>query len=216
MRSDRLTDKQHAVLEYIREHLRNWGTPPSRAAIADALGFAFHSAADSHLKSLERKGFIRLHKGRDHAMQLLREGAPILDADELPAVAAGNPSVAYDQPEPARLHSYDSVTAQFSQAPDWFVRIDGDSVNKLYQDGDVVAVKHNPDFPRNGDVVVARLGEAATVKVFHKVSESRIELRPASHNPDHQPIQITERTTDFEIVGVVVGAIVAARRESTE
>ena len=215
MRADDLTPRQKAALDCIRSHLAEWGAPPSRARLAEALGCAFPSGADTHLKALERKGWIALHRGRGGGIKLLREGAPILDADELPAVAAGNPSVAYDQPEPARLHSYDSVTAQFSQAPDWFVRIDGDSVDKLYQDGDVVAVKRNPDFPRNGDVVVARLGEAATMKVFHKVSESRIELRPASHNPEHQPILITEKTTDFEIVGVVVGAIVGARREST-
>ena len=216
MRGDTLTEKQHAVLEYIRKHLRQWGAPPSRAQIASALGFAFHSAADSHLKALERKGWVRLHPGRDHGIQLLREGAPILNPDQLPAVAAGNPTVACDQPEPARLHDFDSLIERFEDRPQWFVRCIGDSLDKVgFRSGDVLAVRKKPN-PRDGDLVVARIGDEVVVKRFVRKDKHTIELQPESHNPEHKPIRIDEHTVDFEVVGTVVGAIVGTRRDSAE
>ena len=216
MRGDTLTQKQHAVLEYIRKHLRQWGAPPSRAQIASALGFAFHSAADSHLKALERKGWIQLHRGRDHGIKLLREGAPILDPDQLPAVAAGNPIVACDGPEPARLHDFDSLAERFDDRPDWFVRVEGDSLDKVgYRSGDILAVRRSPDPPANGDIIVARIGGEVVVKRFCRTGPKSIELQPESHNPEHKAIRIDEHTIDFEVVGTVVGAVVGTKRESS-
>ena len=205
-----LSKRQAETLDAIRDHIKRTGIPASRKELQVALGLRSQAGVDRLLDALARKKYVQIHPGVDRGLRLLREGAPIVDADELPRVAAGTPTVACDQPEPARLHDYDSMAEQFSERPDWYVRIDGDSLDKLYQSGDVLAVKHNPA-PRNGEVVVARIGDEATVKVFHRQGD-RVELRPASHNPEHQPIQITEATTDFEIVGVVVGAIVGARR----
>lgn len=214
MRADALTDRQQAVLDCIRSHLQRWGVPPSRSEIAKSLGFAFPSAADTHLKALERKGWIQIHRGRDHGLKLLREGAPILDPDQLPAVAAGNPIVACDGPEPPRLHDFDSLAAHFEARPDWFVRVEGDSLDQLgYRSGDVLAVRRNPD-PRDGDIVVARIGDEVVVKRFSRTGPKTIELQPESTNPEHKPIQITARTVGFEIVGTVVGAVVGTRRDT--
>ena len=216
MRGQSLTDRQQEVLDCIRSHIQEWGVPPSRAEIARALGFAFPSAADNHLKALERKGWIQLHRGRDHGIQLLREGAPILDPDELPAVAAGNPIVACDRPEPARLHDFDSLAERFEAPPDWFVRVEGDSLDKVgFRSGDVLAVQRNPN-PRDGDIVVARIGDEVVVKRFSRPDEHTIELQPESHNPEHEVIRITPHTVGFEVVGTVVGAVVGTRRESTD
>ena len=216
MRADTLTKRQQQVLDCIRDHLKTWGTPPSRATIAAAIGGAFPSAADTHLKALEKKGFLRIHPGKEHGLKLLREGAPILDPDQLPAVAAGNPIVACDGPEPARLHDFDSFAAHWEAKPDWFVRVVGDSLDKVgFRSGDVLAVKRNPE-PRNGDVVVARIGDEVVVKRFCRTGPETIELQPASHNPQHKPIQITARTVGFEIVGTVVGAVVGTRRDTPD
>ena len=213
MRPAPLTEKQHRVLEVIRDHLRTWGTPPSRATISRAIGGAFPSAADTHLKALERKGFLRIHPGKEHGLKLLREGAPILDPDQLPAVAAGNPIVACDEPEPARLHDFDSFVTQIGARPDWFVRIEGSSLSRLgYCSGDVLAVQGNPE-PRDGDIVVARIGDEVVAKRFRRLGPDAIELQPESHNPEHKPIRITPQTVGFEIVGTVVGAIVGTRRD---
>ena len=207
-----LSKRQTDTLNAIRDHIKRTGIPASRKELQVALGLRSQAGVDRLLDALARKKYVQIHPGVDRGLRLLREGAPIVDTDELPRVAAGPPTVACDQPEPARLHDYDSVADQFSERPDWFVRADGDSIDKIYQNGDVLAVKRNPN-PRNGDIVVARIGEEATVKVFHRTGSS-VELRPASHNPEHKPIQITKATTDFEIVGVVVGAIVGARRDT--
>lgn len=216
MRADTLTDRQRAVLECIRAHVKRWNTPPSRATIARHLGFAFPSGADTHLQALEKKGWIQIHRGKDLGIKLLREGAPILDPDQLPAVAAGNPIVACDQPEPARLHDFDSLSERFEARPDWFVRVEGDSLDKVgFRSGDVLAVKRDPE-PRNGDIVVARIGDEVVVKRFVRTDARTIELQPESHNPEHQPIRITKDTVGFEVVGTVVGAIVGTRRDSSD
>ena len=216
MRAETLTERQQQVLDCIRAHLKAWGTPPSRATIAAAIGGAFPSAADTHLKALEKKGFLRIYPGKEHGLKLLREGAPILDPDQLPAVAAGNPIVACDEPEPARLHDFESFVTQIGARPDWFVRIEGDSLSSLgYCSGDVLAVQGNQD-PRDGDIVVARIGDEVVAKRFRRLGPDAIELQPESHNPEHKPIRITEQTVGFEIVGTVVGAIVGTRRESAE
>ena len=129
-------------------------------------------------------------------------------------MAAGNPIVAFDQPEPARLHDFDSFSERFDAPPDWFVRVEGSSLDRLgYRSGDVLAVKRDPD-PRNGDIVVARIGDEVVVKRFRRTGPKTIELHPESHNPDHKPMRVTPNTVDFEIVGTVVGAIVGTRRES--
>ena len=94
MRAEKLTDRQHEVLDHIREHIRRWGMPPSRSELARSLGLAFGSAVNCHLQALERKGWIQLNPGMDRGIQLLREGTPVFDPDELPEVAAGTPTLA--------------------------------------------------------------------------------------------------------------------------
>ena len=159
---------------------------------------------------------ILAHPSVDRGIQLLREGAPILDADELPAVAAGNPIVACDAPEPARLHDFDSFAAHFEAPPDWSVRVEGDNLDKVgFRSGDVLAVQRNPD-PRDGDIVVARIGEEVVVKRFCRKSRDTIERQPESHNPEHKAIRITPHTVGFEVVGTVVGAIVGTRRDAPD
>ena len=66
----------------------------------------------------------------------------------------------------------------------------------------------------NGDVVVARIGAEIVLKRYCRRSAKTIELQPASTNPENEPILLNPQTTDVEIVGVVVGAIVGARRRS--
>ncbi len=89
----------------------------------------------------------------------------------------------------------------------------GDSMSSVgYRSGDIVAVKRTPD-PAEGDIVVARIGTDITLKCFHRPSDDRVELRPCSRNPEHRPIVIDEHTEDWEIVGVVVGAMIGPPRQ---
>ena len=210
MQGHELTERQQEVLDHIREHIQRWGLPPSRSELARSLGLKFGSAVNYHLGALERKGWVQLNRGKDRGIQLLREGKPLFDPERLPTVPAGTPMLADESK--AILQVPNELARQVHPQADFYVVVRGDSMSCVgYRSGDVVAVKRNPD-PRDGDVVVARIGTEITLKCFHRPSETRVELRPRSTNPEHRPIVIDENTADWEIVGVVVGAIIGPPR----
>ena len=211
MRGDTLTERQAQVLEIVRRHLRVRGVPPSRSELARELGVKRQSTVDQQLNALAKKGWVRLLPGIERGIQLLREGAPLLDPDQLPEVRAGTPIVAEDQPAPPRLNDFESFSGQFEGRPDYFLRVQGDSMDRTgFRTGDIVAVQRERE-PKEGDVVVARIGDSITLKRLHREDENVIELQPQSSNSEHTAIQVGPED-DFQIVGVVVGAIVGARR----
>ena len=207
MKGIALTPKQSQTLEIIRRHVRVRKLPPSRSEIARELGVRHQASVDQQLAALARKGWIKLLAGVDRGIQLQREGAPLLDPDQLPEVRAGTPIVVEEEAPPVRLHDYDSVTAQFAGRPDYFLRVQGDSMDRVgFRSGDIVAVQRERE-PREGDVIVARIGDSITLKRFKRRSADLIELQPESSNNEHGTIKVGP-DDDFEIVGVVVGAIV--------
>ena len=209
MRAKDLTDRQQEALDHIREHIRQWGVPPSRTELAQKLGLAFASGAITHLQALERKGWIQLTPGKDRGIKLLREGTPVFDPNELPEVAAGTPILADESK--AVLRVQDDLARQIHPQADFYLLVRGDSMSSVgYRSGDIVAVQRTPN-ANEGDVVIARIATEITVKCFHRATEDRIELQPRSSNPEHKPIVIDGTTADWEIVGVVVGAMIGAR-----
>ena len=108
-----------------------WECRPLAPSSAERSGSKYQAGVDRLLDALHRKGWIQILPSVDRGIRLLREGAPILDAEQLPAVATGNPIVAYDQPEPARLHDFDSLVDQLGIKPEWFVRVAGSSLEKV-------------------------------------------------------------------------------------
>ena len=210
MRGRDLTDRQQEVLDHIREHVRRHGTAPSRAELAKSLGLAFASAVNHHLRALEKKGWLQLNPGSYRNIQLLREGTPVFDPSRLPEVAAGTPILADDSQAIMRVP--DELARQIHPQADFYLVVRGDSMSCVgYQTGDIIAVRRTPD-ASNGEVVVARIGTDITLKCFHRPTEERIELRPRSKNPEHCTIVIDEQTEDWEIVGVVVGAMIGTPR----
>ncbi len=211
MRAEKLTDRQQEVLEHIREHIRRRGMPPSRSELARDLGLAFGSAVNYHLRALERKGWIELTPGLDRGIRLLREGTPLFDPDQLPEVAAGTPILADESKAIMRVP--DELARQIHPQADFYVVVRGDSMSAVgYRTGDIIAIRRTPD-ATEGDVVMARIGTEITLKCFHRPSGDRVELKPCSSNPEHRPIVIDERTEDWEIVGVVVGAMIGPPRQ---
>ena len=96
----------------------------------------------------------------------------------------------------------------FSPTPDYFLTVRGDSMDRTgLRDGDVVAIRATPE-ANNGDVVVARFGDEVTLKRFIRVDQRRVELRPDSHNAEHEPIRIDLAKHILHIDGVVVGALI--------
>ena len=212
MKGDVLTDRQSKALHIIRRHVRRRGVPPSRTELANEMGMAHPSAVDGHLNALAKKGWVELIPSVERGIRLLREGAPLLDVGDLPAIAAGTPIQAEDRTEPARLNDFDSFANQFEATPDYFLKVAGDSLDKVgFHSGDIVAVRRQPE-ARNGDLVVARIGQEVALKRYQRVDAQRVELQPVSTNPEHRTLRIDAQTADAEIVGVVVGAIVGSRR----
>ena len=209
MRGEELTERQQEVLDHIREHIRKWGVPPSRTDLTRSLKLVSGSAAAYHLHALERKGWIQLNPGMDRGIRLLREGTPVFDPDELPEVAAGTPILADERKAVMRVP--DELARRLHPQADFYLVVHGDSMDLVgYKSNDIVAVKRNPK-PTEGEVVIARIGHDITLKCFHRTAEDRIELQPRSSNPEHQPLVIDKTTSDWEIVGVVVGAMIGAR-----
>lgn len=210
MRGEKLTERQQEVLDHIREHIRKWGVPPSRTDLARTLKLVSGSAVAYHLQALERKGWIQLNPGMDRGIQLLREGTPVFDPDELPEVAAGTPILADESRAIMRVP--DELARQIHPQADFYVVVRGDSMSSIgYRTGDIIAIKRTPN-ATEGDVVMVRIGTEITLKCFHRPSDERVELRPCSKNPEHCAIVIDEQTQDWEIVGVVVGAMIGPPR----
>ena len=173
------------------------------------MGLAHASAVKHHLHALEKKGWIEVKRGVYRGIHLLYEGTPVFDPGTPPTVPAGTPTLADESAAVVRVP--DNVSRLIHPQADFYVTVDGNSMDRVgYRSGDIVAVKRNPD-PDEGDVVIARIGPEITLKCFHRVGPHRIELQPRSSNPKYPPIVIDQTTADWEIVGVVVGAMIGAR-----
>ena len=163
----------------------------------------------THLEALARKGWIELKPGMDRGIVLLREGVPVFNVGTLLTVLAGTPALADEAAAAFRVPG--DVSRRIHPQADFYLVVQGDSMDRVgYRSGDIVAVKRNPE-PDEGDVVIARTGQDITLKCFHRAGGGRIELQPRSSNPEHKAIVIDAQTADWEIVGVVVGAMIGAR-----
>lgn len=197
---DELTPRQRQVLRFIQDTLDGQGLPPTRAEIAEALGFKSANAAEEHLRALQRKGVLDLLPGASRGIQLkdsLREqfGLPLIGR-----VAAGRPILAEENIE-AR---YQIDPALFQPRPHYLLKVRGMSMrNAGILDGDLVAVHRTPEV-RNRQIVVARLENDVTVKRYRQEG-SIAWLLP--ENEDFEPIRVDLREESMTIEGIVVGVL---------
>lgn len=214
--SPKLTDRQQQILELIQTTIANTGAPPTRAEIAQVLGFKSANAAEEHLKALARKGAIELVSGTSRGIRLkgshrsAQRTASDLFSMSLPGlgqlclplvgrVAAGSPLLAQEHVD----RTYQVESSLFSTPPDYLLRVRGMSMRDIgIIDGDLLAVKATKDV-RHGQIVVARLGDEVTVKRLSKTAQG-IELLP--ENPDYPTIRI-HPGEPFDIEGLAVGLI---------
>lgn len=213
----KLTDRQQQILDLIQRAITCTGAPPTRAEIASELGFKSANAAEEHLQALARKGAIDLVSGTSRGIRL--RGGALQSVDEtgsaqfaapsarllqlaLPLigrVAAGSPILAQEHVD----QTYYVESSLFQRKPDYLLKVRGMSMRNIgIMDGDLLAVKATHD-ARNGQIVVARLGNEVTVKRFMRTPRC-IELHP--ENPDYQII-VVELGEPFEIEGIAVGLI---------
>lgn len=202
-----LTERQLEVLDFIRDYVETHGFPPARPEIAKALGVAHVSTVDWHLLALMKKGWIEMRHDTPRGLRLLREDLPIVSVG---TIAAGEPI--FDE-APSVPSMPKAVARQFSPRPDYFLTVEGDSMNKLgLTDGSVVAIATD-QIPKDGDVVVARLGEQVTLKRYKRIDDRHVELRPESTNTEHRPQVVDAETDHLHVEGVMVGALIGPATE---
>ncbi|SDS39197.1 SOS-response transcriptional repressor, LexA [Halopseudomonas litoralis] len=199
----KLTARQQQVLTFIKDHMNTNGYPPTRVDIAKELGFRSPNAAEDHLKALARKGAIEMIPGASRGIRLPADSGEQAQQDALPIigqVAAGAPILAVENIEDHCRIS----PAFFSPRADYLLRVRGMSMKDIgIFDGDLLAV-HRTNEARNGQVVVARIGDEVTVKRFHKQGR-KVSL--IAENPDFAPIEVDLREQELIIEGLSVGVI---------
>ncbi|MFT5531959.1 MAG: repressor LexA [Burkholderiaceae bacterium] len=214
----KLTARQEQILNLIRDAITNTGFPPTRAEIAKELGFRSVNAAEEHLQALARKGAIEISPGTSRGLRLIKPASeltnerdyhqlvlphPALMQLSLPLigrVAAGSPILAQEHVEA----TYQVDPSLFSAKPDYLLKVRGMSMRDAgILDGDLIAVKKS-DSARNGQIVVARIGDDVTVKRYRK-TDALIELLP--ENTDFKPIHINPERDDFSLEGLAVGLL---------
>ncbi|MCL5041212.1 MAG: transcriptional repressor LexA [Gammaproteobacteria bacterium] len=198
----KLTARQQQILAFIREYMDTNGYPPTRVDIARELGFRSPNAAEDHLRALARKGAIEMIPGASRGIRLPDSGAEN-DENQLPVVgqvAAGAPILAMENIEDhCRIDP-----AFFSPRADYLLRVKGMSMRDVgILDGDLLAV-HRTSEARNGQIVVARIGDEVTVKRFQKKGR-KVSL--LAENPDFSPIEVDLSEEELAIEGLSVGVI---------
>lgn len=213
----KLTDRQRQILELIQSAVKRTGAPPTRAEIAAELGFKSANAAEEHLQALARKGVIELVSGTSRGIRLKSETLRSIHEDRLQQltlplqslmqlalplvgrVAAGSPILAQEHVD----QTYHVESSLFQRRPDYLLKVRGMSMRDAgIIDGDLLAVHVTKDV-KNGQIVVARLGDDVTVKRLWRGNDG-IELR--AENPDFKTIQVAPGEP-FEIEGLAVGLI---------
>ncbi|WP_411359966.1 transcriptional repressor LexA [Pseudidiomarina salilacus] len=197
-----LTPRQQEILDLIKDTIDATGMPPTRAEIAQRLGFRSANAAEEHLKALAKKGMIEMMPGMSRGIRLV--GANDVDIPEgLPLigqVAAGEPILAQEHVE----SHYQVDQNLFRPHADFLLRVNGMSMKDIgILDGDLLAV-HKTQEARNGQIVVARVDDDVTVKRFERKG-NLILLHP--ENPEFSPIQVDLTQQFFTIEGLAVGVI---------
>ena len=193
-----LTKRQERVLKFIQEEIRRKRIPPSVREIGSAFGISSPRGVTRHLEALEKKGFIQ--RGRiARGIRVLTDA--VEDLVQLPLVgriAAGRPLLAEEN-----LEGSLAVDQRFVPSGTCFcLKVKGESmVGAGILDGDFLIVRQQST-AENGEIVVALLGDEATVKRFYK-EKGKIRLQP--ENPLLEPIFITKKKSDVAILGKVVG-----------
>ena len=196
---ERLTARQQQIFDLIRENLDETGYPPTRAEIAQQLGFRSANAAEDHLRALARKGVIEMIPGASRGIRIVEQyaGIPIVGS-----VAAGEPILSEQH-----IEDYQEVpSSTFQPHADYFLRVQGQSMMDVgIMDGDLLAVHQQPT-AENQQIIVARVdGEVTVKRLKHTSKKHEIHLLP--ENCDYSPILVDLRAQEFSIEGLAVGVV---------
>jgi repressor LexA len=185
-----LTERQKEVLNFIRRKIAIQKPAPTIREIAMHFGFSSTGTVRDHLSALNKKGYLKLNKNKARALELIGDerGLPIVGM-----VACGKPQFAQED-----IEGYLEPDI-FKPDPDLFcLRAKGDSMSGAgIIEGDLLVVRRQPE-PQNGQIVVALIGDEATVKFFRR-KNNKFYLEPA--NTKYRVLPVTEATS---IIGKVI------------
>jgi repressor LexA len=202
---DELTDRQSEILKLVRELTEVSGFPPTRAEIAERMGFRSVNAAEQHLRALEKKGAIEITSGSSRGIRVLEprpagRAGRLMELPVVGRVAAGSPILAEEHLQ----GSYQVDPNLFTPRADYLLRVRGMSMRDAgILEGDLLAVHKSAD-ARSGQIVVARLADEVTVKRLRRKGNA-VQLLP--ENPDFEPIEVDGRSETLTIEGIAVGVI---------
>jgi repressor LexA len=199
-----LTERQQQILDFIDKYAESNGFPPSIREIGQEFGI-YPATVQDHISALERKGFLRKKRFQSRSLSVSGSSRPATRpiGDEIPIVgrvAAGLPLLATENIEDT-IH----LPKAWAPAGAFLLKVAGDSmIGAHILDGDYVLV-HPQKTVTNGEIVVALIGDEATVKRFYR-TKSGIKLQ--AENPKFDPIEIAENDGEvFRVVGRVMGVL---------
>jgi repressor LexA len=193
-----ITDRQQQVLDCINRHIDRYGYPPTLREIATALNINGTLGVLKHLRALEKKGAISKQKGSSRGLHVTDR----TNTGRLPIVGtiragALHPAIEDIQGEVA-------IGQEETRGGTFYLRVRGDSmIEAAILDGDLALIKPQPNAD-NGDIVVAMVGDEATLKRFYR-EDGRIRLQP--ENKEMQPIFIGPDDSDISVIGKMVGLL---------
>ena len=199
-----LTKRQQEIFDFIRKHSAKHGYPPTVRDIGKAIGLTSSSTVHAHLSNLEKIGLLKRDPSKPRAIEIMvdraKKAADAVVSGGIPVVgqvAAGSPVLAEEN-----IEEYVQVPEIAGGGDGEFIlAVKGDSMIQAgIHDRDHVVV-HSQETAKNGDIVVALVGESeATVKRFFKESD-HVRLQP--ENDSLEPI----RSTEVKVLGKVVGVL---------
>ncbi len=200
MEYGKITPKQQEILDFIKSEILQKGYPPAVRDICEAVHLKSTSSVHSHLETLEKNGYIRRDPTKPRAIEIMEENFymlrhEVVNVPLVGTVAAGQPILAAEN-----IESYFPIPAEYIPNNDTFMlKVKGDSmVNIGIFDGDQILVQQQST-AENGEIVVAMVGDSATVKTFYK-EDGHYRLQP--ENDSMNPIIVDEVTILGKVFGV--------------
>ncbi len=188
-----LTEKQKKILLFIESYIKENGYPPSYREIASHSGITTPRGVQKHLIALEKKGFLKLERGKARGIRIIRKltGFPFIGIS-----SAGFPI----NSENISIETYDIDPKLAGTENGFIIRVSGESlINAGIYDGDLILISGEKP-PREGDIVLARVNGEVTLKILKKAKD-RVLLKAA--NPEYPDIEITDNDT-LEIIGKAI------------
>lgn len=195
-----LTNRQQQILDFIIRYSAKAGMPPTRAEIAEFMGFRSANAAEDHLRALDRKGAVTLTPGMSRGIRVNTKDHPPGLLPVVGRVAAGAPILAQEHISDRLQIAPDT----FRPRADYLLKVQGASMRDAgILDGDLLAV-HQTREAVNGQIIVARVNDEVTVKRFHRRGK---KVRLLSANEDYDPILVDLAAQELVIEGRGVGVV---------